>query len=177
MSLENRGFSLVRQGMISPEDSTPYVTNAEIARILFHVASILETTQDNIYRVRAYRRAALGILMLQRPLAEYVLDGEEAPLPGVGDRIRGRLKELVNTGQMGVYAALLEDVGEPVVSLLALYGVGPKTAMRLVSELKLNSLQDLVDAAHAGKIRELRGFGKKREAQLAQRAEALLHAA
>lgn len=163
--------------MATLDNSTPYVTNAEIARILFHVASILDTTQDNIYRVRAYRRAALGVLMLQRPLVEYVLDGEEAPLPGVGDRIRGRLKELINTGQMGVYAALLEEIGEPIVSLLALYGVGPKTATRLVNELKLHSLQDLVEAAHAGKIRQLRGFGIKKEAQLAERAEALLHAA
>lgn len=156
------------------ESSVPFVTNQEISRILFHIASILETTQDNIYRVRAYRRAALGVLLLPKPLTDYVISDEEVPLPGVGDRIRGRLRELVNTGQMGVYTALLEELGEPVVSLLSLYGVGPKTALRLVNELHISSLQDLVEAAQAGKIQRLRGFGPRREALLAERASVVI---
>src|SRR5437588_10114221 len=144
----------------------PFVTNDEVSRVLFHVASILEMTQDNVYRVRAYRRAALGVLMLPRPLADYVSRDETPNLPGVGARIRARLQELVNTGHMGVYETLLEEIGEPFASLLSLHGVGPKTAMRLVNELHISSLPDLAQAAQEGRIRRLRGFGLKREANL-----------
>jgi len=158
-------------------NDTPFVTNDEIARVLFHVASILEMTQDNVYRVRAYRRAALGVVMLPRPLAEYVVRGEDMPLPGVGTRIRGRLQEMVNTGRMGVYAALLDELGEPMVSLLALHGVGPKRARRLVEELEIHSLQELADAAHEGKIQRLYRFGPKIEEQLGQQADEMLEAA
>ena len=156
------------------DPGTPFVTNDEIARVLFHVASILEMTQDNVYRVRAYRRAALGVVMLPRPLAEYVVRGEDMPLPGVGTRIRGRLQELVNTGHMGVYASLLDELGEPMVSLLALEGVGPKRAKWLVEGLHIQTLQDLADAAETGKIRQLKGFGPKLEEMLGHQAEDML---
>jgi DNA polymerase (family 10) len=152
----------------------PTVTNAEVARVLFHVASILEMTDDNVYRVRAYRRAALAVTLLPMPLADYVVAGSDLPLPGVGKRIKGRLHELVNTGQMGVYASLLEELGEPFVSLLALYGVGPKTASRLVNELHIESLADLARAADEGRIEKLRGFGVRKQANLGRRARELL---
>lgn len=129
--------------------------------------------EDNEYRVRAYRRAALGVLFLPRPLIEYVAEGEELPLQGVGERLRGRLHELVNHGSLGLYDALLGEVGEPIVSLLALRGVGPKTALRLVRELHIESLEDLRAAAGEGRIQALRGFGPKREADLGRQAAAL----
>ncbi|HZU11645.1 MAG TPA: helix-hairpin-helix domain-containing protein [Chloroflexota bacterium] len=155
----------------------PYPTNDEIARILFRIASLLEMTQDNIYRVRAYRRAALGVVLLKRPVADFVLDGERPPLPGVGDRIHNRIRELVNTGHMGVYEALLDELGEPLASLLALHGVGPRTAVRLVEELQIASLEDLAQAARAHRVQRLRGFGPKREASLGEQAESLLDGA
>jgi DNA polymerase (family 10) len=154
-----------------------FPTNQEIARILFQVATLLSMTQDNFYRVRAYRRAAFGVLNLPKPYADYVVAGERAPLPGVGDRIRGRLYELVNTGHMGVYEALLVELGEPLASLLAVHGIGPKTATRLVQELSIGSLTELVEAAQAGRIRALRGFGPRREEGLARAAEILLEGA
>lgn len=159
------------------EHEALYPTNEEIARILFRIASLLEMTQDNIYRVRAYRRAALGTIMLRRPVADYILDGEKPPLPGLGDRIHKRLRELVNTGHMGVYEALLDELGAPVASLLALRGVGPRTAVRLVEELQIASLADLAEAARTGRVQRLRGFGPKREAYLGEQAESVLDGA
>jgi DNA polymerase (family 10) len=159
------------------DSTTPFITNQEIARVLFQIASMLEMMEANPFRVRAYRRAALSVLFLPKALVEYFGRHEEPPLSGVGERIRGRLAELVNTGHLGTYEALLEEVGEPMMSLLSVQGVGPKTALRLVSELGINSLQDLADAAGAGKIRALHGFGPKKEEALRTRAEAILDAA
>jgi DNA polymerase (family 10) len=156
---------------------TPYVSNEEVARLLFQIAALLEISQDNPYRVRAYRRAAFRVIALVRPLVSYLGSGEEPPLPGVGERIRGRLQELANTGHMGVYETLLQEIGEPKASLLRLHGVGPKTAIRLVEELHITSLADLVLAARGGRIRMLRGFGPRREENLRRQAEAILEGA
>lgn len=155
----------------------PFITNQEVARILFQVGSLLETLEGNPYRVRAYRRAALAVLYLPRPLADYFSRDEEAPLPGVGERMRRRLGELVNSGHLGAHDALLEELGEPLVSLLAVNGVGPKTAVRLISELQIASLEDLAAAAQSGRIASLRGFGPKREARIASAVEAHLQSA
>src|SRR5438876_5757445 len=106
------------------------MTNRHIAAVLFNIATLLDSSQDNIYRVRAYRRAARRILILPEEAAAIVARGEELPLPGVGDRLRRKLAELISTGSLTFYAELLEDLPLPVRSLMALDGVGPKIAQR-----------------------------------------------
>jgi DNA polymerase (family 10) len=135
---------------------------------------MLELMEGNPFRVRAYRRAALGVLFLPRQLSDYFGSDEPAPLPGVGERMRKRLGELINTGHMGVQDALLEEIGEPMLSLLAVDGIGPKRAIRLISGLEVSSLQSLAAAARAGRIRELRGFGPRSEARILAAVEAVL---
>ncbi len=151
---------------------TPLLTNDEAAAILFKVASLLELLQSNPFRVRAYRRTALQVLYLPRPLYEYFGVDQPAPMRGVGERMRHHLFELVNKGSLGIYESLLEEVGEPMASLLTIKGVGPRTAIRLVRELRVESLEDVVHAAEANKIVSLHGFGTKRQASLAAQARA-----
>ncbi len=160
--------------MYDSPTETEFITNREVARILFQTAALLETMECNPYRVRAYRRAALGVLFLPKQLADYFAADEPAPLPGVGERMRRHLADLVNTGHMDSHEALLDEVGEPMLSLLSVPGVGPRTAVRLVSELEIDSLEDLASAVDQQRIRELHGFGPKREAQLASALEARL---
>jgi DNA polymerase (family 10) len=148
-------------------EDTPLITNREVARVLFQTGALLEMVEANPYRVRAYRRAALGILFLPKPVAAYVFGNEQMPLRGVGDGMQQKVADLVNTGHMESHELLIEELGEPLASLLLVQGVGPRTAVRLVSELQVGTLQDLAKAANEGKIRELRGFGPKREARIA----------
>jgi len=149
---------------------TPFITNQEIARVLFQIGALLETMEGNPLRVRAYRRAALGVLFLPRPLVDYVACHQDLPVSGLGDWLRQRLYDLVNTGHIDAHAALLDEIGEPMATLLGIEGVGPKTAIRLISELGVGSLEDLRDAADTGRIQELRGFGAKRQKELGRRA-------
>jgi DNA polymerase (family 10) len=64
-----------------------------------------------------------------------------------------------------------------MVSLLRIPGIGPKTAVRLVSELGVSSPDELAQAARDGRIQALYGFGPKREARLGAQAEGVLRAA
>ncbi len=155
----------------TPSD-TPVITNSEIARVLFQMASLLEMLEGNPYRIRAYRRAALGVLLLPKPLAGYFADDVEAPLPGIGERMRRKLGELINTGHFSTHDALLDELGEPLVSLLSVPGIGPKTAVRLVQELQVHSLDELREAAASGRIQALRGFGVRSEARIAHAVDA-----
>ena len=62
-------------------------TNQEIARKLRERASELARNGDNLYRVRAFRQAAIAVLALPQELAAMVAsDGPKAleRLPGVG---------------------------------------------------------------------------------------------
>ena len=146
------------------------MTNRQIANILFNIATLLDMAQDNVYRVRAYRRAARRLLALREEATVIVARGEELPLPGVGARIRRKLAELLADGAMAFYDELLEDASPPVRALMALDGIGPKTALRLSGDLGITTAEQLIAAAEQGKINKLHGFGHRREALLAQAA-------
>ena len=63
------------------------LTNQDIARKLREHASELARTGDNLYRVRAFRQAAMTVLSLPEELSALVeADGTQAleQLPGVG---------------------------------------------------------------------------------------------
>ncbi len=63
------------------------MTNAEIARELRTRAADLARTGDNLYRVRAFRQAAMAVLALPEPIAELVAAAGPkvlAQLPGIG---------------------------------------------------------------------------------------------
>ena len=146
------------------------MNNRQIAGILFNIATILDMAQDNIYRVRAYRRAARRILALREPAEAIVARGEPLPLPGVGERIRRKLAELIASGGLAFYDELLEDQPEHLRSLLRIDGIGPKVAERLYRDLGISTPEGVLAAAAVGAIRALYGFGPQREANLAQAA-------
>ena len=149
------------------------ITNRRIAEMLFNIATILAMKEDNVYRVRAYRRAGRGILRLREEAAIIVGRGEALPLPGVGVRVRRKLGELILSGQMTFYQDLLDDLPLPMATLMTLEGVGPRTAERLHKELGVATPAEVTAAAAQGRIRSLYGFGAVREANLARAAQVL----
>ena len=112
------------------------------------------------------------MLYLPQPLYTYFVGDQPAPLRGVGERMRSHLFHLVNTGSMGIYDSLMEEIGEPMASLLTMKGVGPRTAVRLVRELQIESLEDVVRAADDKKIETLYGFGSKSQESLGSQVRA-----
>lgn len=149
------------------------VSNTDAAKLLFNVATILELAEDNPYRIRAYRRAAR--LLLSRPAGEPVKlvdgrKGRELDLPGLGERLRRKLGELLSTGRMTFYVELCAELPDAIASLMQIPQIGPKTARRLHEELGLSDARDVAEAAKAGRIRTLYGFGVRRERQLLEGA-------
>jgi DNA polymerase/3'-5' exonuclease PolX len=77
----------------------PEPLNAQVAARIDEVAGILEDKGANLYRVRAYRRAADTLRRLDQPvgelLAERGLPGLEE-LPGIGESLARSIRELVD---------------------------------------------------------------------------------
>jgi holliday junction DNA helicase RuvA len=75
--------------------------NFTIAQRLREYAKQLEGRQGNLYRIRAYRRAALTVLSLDRPVAQILADDGARvlqALPGVGAHLAFTIEHLVRTG-------------------------------------------------------------------------------
>jgi hypothetical protein len=137
--------------------------NATIARKLNDYANYLEGEESNVYRVRAYRRAAETVLTLARPVEAIVAEkgraGLEA-LPGIGTSLAYTIEGLVRTGE---FRTLRPDGGhiDPEQLLTSLPGVGPQLAHVLHERLGITTLEELERAAHEGRLTAV-GIGPKR---------------
>jgi predicted flap endonuclease-1-like 5' DNA nuclease len=137
--------------------------NRTIAEKLNDYARYLEGEESNVYRVRAYRRAAEVVLAQDRPLSEVVAEkGRSAleELPGIGASLAYTIEGLIRTGE---FRTLRPGGGhiDPERLLTSLPGVGPQLARVLHERLGITTLEELEQAAHEGRLAEV-GIGPKR---------------
>lgn len=143
------------------------VQNQEIANAFTRVADLLQIEGANVFRVRAYQNAALLVRDLPHSLADLVAQGADlTQLPGIGRDLAEKIIELVTTGKLKLLEEMSGRLPPGLLEFLKLPGLGPKRVRTLYTELKLTTLAQLKQAASAGKLRELSGFGPKLEAQV-----------
>ncbi len=148
--------------------------NRSAALSLFQLAALLEHQQANPYRVRAYRRAAVGLLRLPDEAVRYATPDKQLPLPWLGERLRRKLGELVVDGRMRFHDEVVAELPRPMRALLSIPGVGPRTATRLIDELGVTTVAGVARAARQGRLRTVRGIGEARERLLGEAAGQLL---
>ena len=72
-----------------------------------------------------------------------------------------RSLELARTGHLAFYDRLVAEVPPSLVELLRIPGVGPRTVRILNEELGIETLEDLRQAAEAGRLRRSRGCPRR----------------
>jgi DNA polymerase (family 10) len=151
------------------------VRNADIAKVFEQIGDLLELGNENPFRVRAYRNATRIVENLALDLAGEVAAGRELPkLPGIGEDLAGKIREIAATGTCGLVERLRKRYPAGITDLMRIPGLGPKRVAALYRELKIKSLQDLAKAAERGRLRELAGFGEKTEARVLEAVAAQL---
>lgn len=92
----------------------PKVTNAQLAKRLDERAEQLAAGGANVYRVRAYRRAARSVADTPRPIADMVANGEDLrQIPNVGPDLSRTLQGLVASGGAALPPPLERKSGKP----------------------------------------------------------------
>ncbi len=131
--------------------------------------TILEEGSPNAFRVRAYENAREAIASHRGDLSALSVK-ELTAIDGIGESTAKKIREYFDGGRIRKLEDLRRDYPPAFVELTKIPGLGPKTALRLRSELGVNNLDDLRAALEGKKLRELKGLGAKME-------EKLLHAA
>lgn len=143
------------------------VHNSDLEAMFTTLADLLEIEGANQYRVRAYRNAARIVGGYPRRLADMVREGEDLTrIEGVGKELAAKIEEAVRTGDMSALQKQREKFPSGLLQLLELEGLGPKKVSALYRELGITGPEDLKKAAGEGRIRELKGFGKKTEEKI-----------
>lgn len=147
--------------------------NADIAGIFEEIANLLEIQGANPFRIRAYRNAARIISELSQEAASLLEKGKDlTQLPGIGEDLAGKIKEIVSTGHCSLLEKLRKELPPAITELLKIPGLGPKRVRALYHDLDVQTVEQLYRAALDGRIRTLPGFGEKTEHNIRQAIEA-----
>jgi DNA polymerase (family 10) len=140
--------------------------NAAIAERLEAFASLLELAGAGPYTSRAYRRAADLIRSTPAPIAELVRQGRARELRGIGPGIERRLTELVETGEIAELQELEREVSPELAGLGRFLGVSVRRMLEIGRVLGVRNLEELREAAGAGRLLEVPGIGPDTERKL-----------
>jgi DNA polymerase (family 10) len=135
--------------------------NSEIARVFQDIADLLEIKGENVFKIRAYQRAARTIERLPREITAMLDEGEDLKdITGIGDAIAKKTAELIDTGKLEYYQNLKAELPEGITNFLEIPGIGPKTAKKL-GDLGITTVDGLEQALQEGEIASLFGMGDK----------------
>ena len=153
------------------------LSNAQLSTIFADIASRLDIEgKENVFAIRAYQRASETIEGSARPLADIYaeggLKGLEA-ISGIGKEIAKKIESLIKTGQLEYYEKLKARVPDGVAAMLQVPSVGPKKVKLFWEELNITSVDELAEAAKAGKLRDLPKMGVKAEQKIIEGIESL----
>ena len=139
--------------------------NQEIARILYEIAEYLKM-EGVAFKPRAYEKAGMGLETFSQDIEDlYKEKGYEGlkKIPGVGESIAKKIEEYLKTGKIKYYEDFKNKIPINIEGMTAVEGVGPRKVKIIFEKLGLKNLEELEEAAKAGKIRGLPGFGEKTE--------------
>lgn len=143
-----------------------YFSNHEISKILREMSAAYSVNNEPIFKIRAYENAADSIENASVEIKDLWETKNLGSIPGIGRTIEGHLDELFKTGKVNHFDEVKKSLPEGMFELLNINGLGPKSAFKLASSLKIKSIKDLEDAAKTGKIKEIPTFGDKSEQEI-----------
>ncbi|MDA8087113.1 MAG: DNA polymerase/3'-5' exonuclease PolX [Nitrospiraceae bacterium] len=126
--------------------------NSEAARIFSEMANMLDLAEENPFRIRAYRRAAMVIEGLPRDIAGMSKE-ELKKIPGIGEDLASKLLEIVETGTCRAYEAARRRSPAGLSLLLTIPGLGPKTARAIYEKFPIGSIDELERLAAAHRLK------------------------
>ena len=135
----------------------------DIARALDDISSYLELSENNRFRALAFERAAKSIRSLDAEPADLIARGELLKTEGIGKGTAAVIEELVRTGASKYLEELRKQYPPGIFELLRVPKLGMKKIGILHEKLGIGSLDELEEAARAGRIAPLPGFGAKTE--------------
>src|SRR3990167_3482339 len=147
--------------MVSGSKSLSKMISKTISEIFRAIAKILEIKGENVFRARAYERAARNIESLSEDIQDLINENRLSEIPGVGKDLAQKIIEITKTGKLKFFAELKRSIPEGLLDLLRVPSVGPKHAKLFYDKLKVKSVQELEEFARKGKLLELEGIKEK----------------
>ena len=140
-------------------------SNSSIAALLYEAAELLELSDANTFRVRAYRKAAQIVEGLTGEAA--AMDEKELlAVSGIGKGIAAHIAAIKLLGTFPELEELRKKFPPGLPDILKVQGIGAKRARLLYEKLGVDSLDKLRSAARKGELESVPGLGAKVQANI-----------
>lgn len=150
--------------MAESDTTTTPTANLDIAERFQETADLLEAQEASPFRVRAYRRGASTLSRMDRSVADlYEQEGREGlrELPTIGVSLSNAIAEILETGRWR-FLERLQGAVAPESVFQQISTIGPELAERIHEQLGIETLEELEQAAHDGRLDDVEGFGQRR---------------
>ena len=137
------------------------MTNKEIASVLQETADLIELTDGNPHRARAFSRAARSLGNVEEAVTDRLDEGSLTTIGGIGDAMADHVADVAETGTFPLHDELMNAIPPGLLDVMRVKGLGTKRTRRLWQELDIASLDELEEAAETDRITSLSGFGAK----------------
>ena len=98
----------------------------------------MEVDGADSFRIRSYRRAAEALEASPQQVSELIDEPKKLlAIPGIGKGMAANIKDLCQTGKLGLHQEMLTKYRPSMLELLKIQGLGPKTIALLVSDMVL----------------------------------------
>ena len=153
--------------MSNPDPNPPQLlSKGEIAARLKEIGAYMRLLGEDQFRARAYENAGDALDVLG-PEFEVLAAGERlTEVPGIGPSIAGVIGELRRTGSTARLEELRAELPPSLLELSQVPGMSIARIRTLHQVLGIAGLDDLAQAAAAGKLRGVKGFGAKTEQKI-----------
>jgi DNA polymerase (family 10) len=135
--------------------------NAAVAQVFQEIADWLEVAGENVFKIRAYRRAAEAVAVYPEPIEDASESGALEKIEGLGAATVAKTREFLATGRVQELEKLRAAYPPGLLELMRVPGLGPKRIAQLYQERSINSIEALQNAITGGDLKDLAGFGPK----------------
>ncbi|MFE5893384.1 DNA polymerase/3'-5' exonuclease PolX [Streptomyces sp. NPDC056462] len=137
-------------------------SNDEVAALFQEYADLISITGGDAFRARVYEKAARAIGGHHADVSTLDVKALKE-IPNVGKSIAEKVVEYFSGGSVLAVEELRAKIPAGVRQLTAIPTLGPKKALVIYQELGISTTEELADAIHEERLRDLKGFGPKTE--------------
>ncbi len=142
--------------------------NQELATLFQEMATALELTGANPFRVAAHSRVARALESMSEDAAALALADRTklTAIEGVGDASARKMEEFARTGRIEEHQELMAQIPRGLLEVLQVPGLGPKSVRHLWKDAGVTDLAGLRAALDAGALSGIPRMGPKTLANL-----------
>ena len=139
---------------------------SDIATVLDEIATFMELTGENPFKIRAYSAGARTLENMTEDLGVLIDSGKLADIPGLGEALVDKITTLRRDGVLPFHQKLKASIPAGLLEVMQIPGLGPKKVRALWTQLAVEDLAKLTEVCESGAVAELKGFGAKTQEKI-----------